>query len=117
MNSLPECGEQATVSQQELDLLDTLPDNEIAIDFSMLGCELQGGHSGPHLALGQIYGGPLGRARWLRWIPGASRDWLDVANAEHCAAEGAPNFDEIPDDRESCVFPAQHPGGHSFEVG
>ena len=113
VNSVQACRVQEALSRQELDLLDALPGAANMVNFTMLPCELQADHSGPHLALGQMYGG---RARWLQWVPGWRHDWLDIADAEHCAAEGPLVSDGIPDDRELCLFPALHPGRHSFEI-
>ena len=113
VSSVQACRVQEALSQQELDLLDALPGAANMINFAMLSCELQADHSGPHLALGQMYGG---RARWLQWVPGWRHDWLDIADAEHCAAESPLVSDGIPDDRELCLFPALHPGRHSFEI-
>jgi hypothetical protein len=113
MDTLRACYEQAVLSQEELDLLDTLPGAANEINFTVLSCELQTDHPGLHLALGQIYGG---RARWLQWVSDRRHEWLDIADDEHCAAEGPPVSDGIPDDRELCLFPALHPGRHSFEI-
>ena len=113
MERLQACPEQEGLSQSELDLLDELPDGANEINFTMLSCELQAGHPGPHLALGQIYGG---RARWFQWVPGERHDWLDIADDAHCDAAGPPVSDDIPDDPELCLLPAAHPGGHSFEI-
>jgi hypothetical protein len=107
------CHEQAALSQQDLDLLDALPDGAHEIDFTALYCELQVGHPGPHLALGQAYGS---RERWLQWLAAQRRDWLDIEDSEHCDAEGPPVFEDIPDDPELCLLPAAHSGGHSFEI-
>jgi hypothetical protein len=112
VDGLQGCREQASLSQQELHVLDTLPGAANEIDFTVLSCDLEAGHAGTHLALGQMYGE---RARWLQWVPGALHEWLDIAGNEHCDAHGPPASD-IPNDAELCLLPAAHPGRHSFEI-
>lgn len=113
------CREQERLSHQERHVLDTLPDAANEIDFTVLSCLLEAGHVGPHLALGQIHlavGRVRGaRVRWLQWVPGERREWLDLEDHQHCDVKGPPASD-IPDDRPLCLLPAGHPGGHSFET-
>jgi hypothetical protein len=113
MDGLQPCPKQEALTHQELSVLDALPEAANEINSAVLSCELQQSHSGPHLALGQRYGA---RARWLQWVPGERRDWLDIADNEHCDAERPLPSDDIPDDYELCLLPAAHPGGHSFEI-
>ena len=102
------CRATAALSQQELDALDKLPQGANEINFTTLSCELEAGHAGPHLALGQNYGA---RARWLQW----AHDWLDIAHEDHCEAD-RPLFGDIPGDRDMCLLPVGHSGAHSFEI-
>jgi hypothetical protein len=113
MEGFQGCPEQEHLSQRERLVLNTLPSAANEINFMVLSCELEAGHSGPHLAVGQMYGD---RARWLRWVPGERREWLDMAGNEHCDVKGPPASD-IPNDWELCLLPAAHPGRHSFEIG
>lgn len=71
MDGLQGCQEQESLSQQERYLLEALPGAANEITFTILGCDLEAGHSGPHLAVGQLYGD---RARWLQWVPGERRE-------------------------------------------
>jgi hypothetical protein len=112
MDGLQGCRKQESLSQQERYLLEALPGAANEITFTILGCDLEAGHSGPHLAVGQLYGD---RARWLQWVPGERREWLDIAGDEHCDVKGPPVSD-IPGDVEWCLLPAAHPGRHSFEI-
>ena len=107
------CREQEDLSPQELHVLEMLPAAANEIDFTVLSCELEAGHAGPHLALGQMYGA---RERWLQWVRGERHEWLGIAGDEHCDAKGPPVSD-IPGDVELCLLPAAHPGRHSFELG
>jgi hypothetical protein len=113
MNPLKACAVQEPVSRRELDILGALPDAAHQVNFTVLSCELETGHAGAHLALGQAYGP---RERWLQWKSNGQHDWLDIADDEHCIAEGAPVFEDGPEDPQLCLFPDDHPGGHSFEI-
>ncbi|MDL4818658.1 hypothetical protein [Actinomadura opuntiae] len=69
-------------------------------------CELEAGHSDPHLALGQGFQ-PDGEV-WIRWSPAAGLRELTAA-LDQCEAER-------PDEKELCELPAHHPGRHSFDL-
>ena len=116
MNDLKPCAGTSDLSQQEATMLDGLPNAAHDIDVTALTCELQAGHVGPHLALGQSYGPQDELNRWLRWAGEGQRDWVDIGEDDMCAADGPP-LPDVPGELDMCLLPAAHPGAHSFDLG
>jgi hypothetical protein len=91
--------------------LEARPDPAHEIE-PVVECELQHGHPGSHLALGQSYGDAA--ELWLRWQPGQPAGLLKVDEPGYCTAEG-PDPEE-PGELMECHMPAGHPGAHSFQL-
>ncbi len=111
MNALPVCAEPLALSEAEIRTLQARPDPANEIE-PVVECELQDGHPGPHLALGQSYGAAA--EVWLRWQPGQHPELAEVPEPGFCTAEG-PGPDD-PGEPWQCHLPAGHPGAHSFQL-
>ena len=111
MDFLSVCAESLTVSDDHVRTLEARLDPAHEIE-PVVWCELQQGHPGPHLALGQAYEDAI--ELWLRWQSGLSAEIFEVGEPGYCTAEG-------PDPEESgevveCQMPTGHPGAHSFQL-
>lgn len=111
MDLLPVCAEPLKLSRSEITTLQARPGPVHEIE-PVVECELQAGHPGPHVALGQAYAAEP--ELWLRWLPGDCRTMFEKTDSEYCDAEG-PDPDNR-DDLEGCLLPAGHPGAHSFRL-
>jgi hypothetical protein len=103
MSAVPVCRELIILTDAEIAHLVALPDAAHMVEED-LQCELQAGHAGPHLALGQAYGH---NELWLRWLPPNQRDLVPLQEEGSCPEE----------DDQLCELPAGHVGAHSFEMG
>jgi hypothetical protein len=110
MDIQPVCAELLTLGEAEIRVLEARPDPAHEIE-PVVPCELQDGHPGPHLALGQAYGAIT--ELWLRWLAGQPLEFLEVAETGYCPAEGPPD-PEDPGELLDCRLPGGHPGSHSF---
>jgi hypothetical protein len=98
MSTVPVCRELIILTHAEIARLEALPDAANMVEED-LRCELQAGHEGPHLALGQAYGH---NELWLRWV-------VPLQEEENCPAEDSEKV-------RLCELPAGHVGAHSFEM-
>lgn len=105
------CESSVTLTAAEITYLERLPAPAYAVEPE-LPCELQAGHAGPHLAVGQSCEGEDGRAVWARWTSPAAREWIAVADT--CPAEDTSDPEDL--DSELCQLPEGHVGAHSFEM-
>jgi hypothetical protein len=98
MSTVPVCRELIILTHAEIARLEALPDAANMVEED-LRCELQAGHEGPHLALGQAY---RHNELWLRWL-------VPLQEEENCPAEDSEKV-------RLCELPAGHVGAHSFEM-
>jgi hypothetical protein len=102
---LARCSASTQTTASQFAALSALPDPVEPLTPHLV-CELADGHGDDHAALAVAsHGGD--RWWWLRW----SRRWHDVVQIDPCEVteRGAP-------DPEFCLFPAGHPGSHSFDL-
>jgi hypothetical protein len=100
------CLAEVALSHAELVYLNALPEPAHEVEGAM-ACELQAGHQGPHVVLGQTSG--RGRDWWLRWLP----ETRELTLLTPCTAV---SIDHPHRDRRHCLLPLDHEGGHSFEL-
>jgi hypothetical protein len=94
---------QVTASQRAA--LNALPDPVEPVEPHLV-CELAAGHEGDHAALAVAsHGGD--RWWWVRW----GRQRHVIAHIDPC-----PVTEPETSDLEFCLFPAGHPGSHSFDL-
>jgi hypothetical protein len=74
-------------------------------------CELEFGHDGPHVCLGQssMEGGKA--TTWWIWWTDAGKH--DIRPAETCPVLGDDQHPDLP----GCVLPLRHTGWHMFRAG
>lgn len=110
------CSEPISLSEREIRLLSEIPHGSTSIETE-LRCELEGGHRGPHAALGD-FSKPVGAGRlasgeavcwWVRWEDPTGR--RDVVPQATCPVETRPG--EVSS--EVCTLFAKHPGRHDFD--
>jgi hypothetical protein len=99
------CSVPSQVTASQFAALSALPDLVEPVTPHLL-CELAVGHEDEHAALAVASDGG-DRWWWVRW----GRRRHDVVNIDPCEITEA---DEP--DSECCLFPAGHPGSHSFEL-
>ncbi|GAA2377311.1 hypothetical protein [Nonomuraea africana] len=96
------CAELIVFTDDELARLDALPDPAHELEPAA-ACELEAGHEGPHLALGQTSG--FDDEWWIRF----RGDVREFVTPKPCLAE-------TPDESWRCGLPQDHPGVHTFEL-
>lgn len=106
----PLCSAQIALMADEVAYLEGLPQAAHEVEAESL-CEVEAGHAGPHLALGQSFW-PDSEV-WIRWSPATGLRELATALGE-CTAERVSLG--RPDDEEYCALPAHHVGHHSFDL-
>lgn len=72
-------------------------------------CEIQSGHTGPHVALGESEDDESYQAWWLIWSDGSPAELVRIAPCESAIGEEA----DDPHDEEICVLPDGHEGLHT----
>lgn len=98
------CSTEATMlTSAEMSLLEDLPDaaNEVPPE---LECDLEDGHEGAHVALGQSqdHSHEDQTLWWLRWTDEGGRAWT---HEPMCPAER---------DDDVCLLAVEHAGGHHW---
>ncbi|MEU6718687.1 hypothetical protein ABZ897_45095 [Nonomuraea sp. NPDC046802] len=113
MNSPDVCATTVALNDDESSRLAQVPDGAHELTDT-LQCELQAGHPGSHMALGQA---GLEVAWWLRWST-TERALITVDDETgYCEATGRP-VDSDPSDHDDwlCQLPAEHFGAHSWQM-
>lgn len=102
MSEASDCqAETMKLTADEVVRLEGLPDAAFEVRAE-IPCELEAGHAGPHVGLGQSqdHGGDDQTNWWMRWAEGGVREWT---HEPACPVESGD---------EECLLPSGHAGVH-----
>ncbi len=108
MTTFKECSARVTPTEKLRTQLDVGKAAGYAIEPEY-GCELPGGHSGPHHAIGQAFNDGEHDDLWITWNDG---DEPQVTALPMCEAYVEP--DATGEDKV-CLLYVGHPGPHTYE--
>ena len=114
-----QCDHWLELSDRHQRILATLPRPHYYAPVEEIGCSLQHGHAGRHLALGQLGGVPdSGQVVtcWLYWTETHQGLMVDRDMRKTCGAEGRSWRDPDDPDLWSCAIPRGHDGAHDWQI-